>query len=245
MSLILNSGFTIGPGVVLKMATTPPPAIVQSGLVLHLDAGNPASYPGSGTTWTDLVAAKAFTLYNGVTYSSGNGGYLEFDPNSSQFAQATSLPSTISNWSIEVWYYNNNTYNNGSPCIVTEIYAGNPINFTLGNTFDGAPVLQAGFFDGAWRNTGNSYTLPSIGWYHVVGTWDGTDMKLYVNGSVVSTNTPGGTATSGGQGIRLMNRWDVGQYQGGRLGVVRIYDNAIGDSGVTNNFDIGRARFGI
>ena len=29
-------------------------SIVLSGLALHLDAGNAASYPGSGTTWTDL-----------------------------------------------------------------------------------------------------------------------------------------------------------------------------------------------
>jgi prepilin-type N-terminal cleavage/methylation domain-containing protein len=28
--------------------------IVKDGLVLHLDAGNPASYPGTGTTWFDL-----------------------------------------------------------------------------------------------------------------------------------------------------------------------------------------------
>ena len=28
--------------------------IVTNGLLLYLDAGNPASYPGSGTTWTDL-----------------------------------------------------------------------------------------------------------------------------------------------------------------------------------------------
>jgi hypothetical protein len=30
------------------------PAIITNGLVLNLDAGNPASYSGSGTTWTDL-----------------------------------------------------------------------------------------------------------------------------------------------------------------------------------------------
>ena len=31
-------------------------SIVTDGLVLNLDAGDPASYPGSGTTWTDLSA---------------------------------------------------------------------------------------------------------------------------------------------------------------------------------------------
>ena len=30
--------------------------IISSGLVLHLDAGNAASYPGSGATWYDISA---------------------------------------------------------------------------------------------------------------------------------------------------------------------------------------------
>ena len=34
-------------------------------LVLSLDAGNSASYPGTGTVWTDLVAGRTFDLYNG------------------------------------------------------------------------------------------------------------------------------------------------------------------------------------
>ena len=56
------------------------PTIVTNGLVLHLDAGNPASYPGSGTTWTDLSGnGNDGTLVNGVGYDSANGGSLVFD----------------------------------------------------------------------------------------------------------------------------------------------------------------------
>ena len=36
------------------MALAHSPKIVTDGLVLCLDAGNPKSYPGSGTTWYDL-----------------------------------------------------------------------------------------------------------------------------------------------------------------------------------------------
>ena len=54
--------------------------IVSSGLVLHLDAGNASSYPGSGTTLTDLSGSgNNGTLVNGPTYSSANGGSLSFD----------------------------------------------------------------------------------------------------------------------------------------------------------------------
>ena len=52
----------------------------MSGLVLALDAGNTKSYPGSGTTWTDLSGGgNTGTLTNGPTYSSANGGSIVFD----------------------------------------------------------------------------------------------------------------------------------------------------------------------
>ena len=56
------------------------PRIVTDGLVLALDAGNTKSYPGSGTTWTDLSGnGNNGTLENDVGYDSGNGGALSFD----------------------------------------------------------------------------------------------------------------------------------------------------------------------
>jgi len=51
--------------------------VVQDGLVLNLDAGASTSYPGSGTTWTDLSGnGNNGTLVNGVGYSNGA---LSFD----------------------------------------------------------------------------------------------------------------------------------------------------------------------
>jgi len=56
------------------------PNLIEDGLVLALDAGNAKSYPGSGTTWTDLSGQdNNGTLVNGPTYSSGNGGSIVFD----------------------------------------------------------------------------------------------------------------------------------------------------------------------
>ena len=46
---------------------------VTSGLQLYLDSTMASSYPGSGTTWTDLSGnAKHGTLTNGPTYSNGS-----------------------------------------------------------------------------------------------------------------------------------------------------------------------------
>ena len=50
------------------------PSIVSSGLVLALDAGNPKSYPGSGTTWTDLSGQS-----NNFTWSSPAPTYTTYN----------------------------------------------------------------------------------------------------------------------------------------------------------------------
>ena len=62
------------------MAIIDGPRIPTSGLIFYLDAANTRSYPGSGTTWTDLSGnGNTGTLTNGPTYSSANGGQIVFD----------------------------------------------------------------------------------------------------------------------------------------------------------------------
>ena len=52
------------------------PKIVTDGLVFAVDAANKKSYPGSGTTWTDLAGNNNGTLTNGPTFDSGMGEVL-------------------------------------------------------------------------------------------------------------------------------------------------------------------------
>ena len=57
-----------------------PRTIIPDGLILHLDAANTKSYPGSGTVWKDLSGnGRDGTLIDGVGYSTDNGGTLVFD----------------------------------------------------------------------------------------------------------------------------------------------------------------------
>jgi hypothetical protein len=246
MGLTLNSGFTIGPGVVLNAGYTPPSTYITEGLQLYLDAGNIASYPGSGTTWTDIVGNVPFTLYNGVSHHSDSGGYFTFDASTDQYAQGPSI-AQLGHWSVEVWHYYTGANTGGSPCIITEAFTGAGINYTLGAINNTGTDLETGWFNGGqWIYTGSSYTLTPGLWYHIVGTYDGTYPKLYINGSLVATGTTlGGSAYESGQGIRLMKRWDNPDFWGGNLSVVRIYDADIGQAGVTYNFTAERGRYGI
>jgi len=57
-----------------------PSGIVTQDLLLYLDSGNAASYPGTGSTWTDLSSnTNNATSLTGTTYSSSNGGIISFN----------------------------------------------------------------------------------------------------------------------------------------------------------------------
>lgn len=64
------------------------PYIVMDGIVLNLDASINQSYPGTGTAWADingLGLKNNGTLLNGPTFSSNNGGSIEFDNTNDYF----------------------------------------------------------------------------------------------------------------------------------------------------------------
>jgi hypothetical protein len=193
-----------------------------------------------------LISSKEFTLYGNPSYYSDNGGYLMFDPTGSQYAEATSLPSSLSNWSVEVWHYYTGNNSGSSPCIVTEAYTGGPINFTLGNCTDSSPNLQVGHWDGSsFYPTPQGITLAVNRWHHIVGVFDGSAHKLYLNGVLTASTPTSAPANRGGVGIVLMRRWDYTHYWGGALAAVRIYDRDIGQDGIRNNFNVERSRFGL
>lgn len=242
MALSIGTGLTIGGGITFSPAYS----VVTDGLQLSLDAGNPVSYPGSGTTWTDTISSRTFALTNGPTYNSSNGGYIEFDPASNQYALCSSALPTLTTWTAEAWHYYAGNNSAGSPCIVTDAFAGGGINYTVGNCTDSSPNLQVGYWDGiSFHPTPIGTILTPGQWYQVVGTYDGTANRLYVNGAFVSSTASESVPASGGAGIYLMHRWDYAQYWGGGLGIVRIYDTALTTSQVAQNFKANRTRFGL
>jgi hypothetical protein len=71
-------------------------------LVVNLDAGDPASYPRSGTTWTNLVLGGTNAiLYNNPSYNSALNGFITYN-GTNQYADfsAGTLGSTVT---VEMW----------------------------------------------------------------------------------------------------------------------------------------------
>jgi hypothetical protein len=204
--------------------------------VLSLDA---ADYTSGD--WIDSIGSKSFVLYNSPTWSASNGGYFNFNTSLSQSVRcSTSLPS-LGTWSVAVWHYYTGTETGAAPCIITETFIGGGINYSLGKNL--AP-FSVGFFNGSWRIT-DGYSLTPNNWYYIVGTYDGSTIKLYVNNTLVDSTNYTGTPTSSGAGIRLMERWDLSDYWGGRLATVDIYDKALGNSEIESIWNLTKSRFGL
>jgi len=235
-----------------KMPLTSTPLALPGGLVFHLDAANKQSYPGSGTTWTDLVSGLAMTLNNGPTFSNVYGGYINFVPGSSQYASIGTSLQTTPSWSVEVWHYYTNTTNNtsGSPAIVSQVYPGATycIQFMIGNVGagSGSVQMQTAFYNASSWYSNASYVFPASNiWYHIVGTYDGSNLRTYINSSNVSTTATTTVDPSNSSGFYLMRRWDNPDYWGGGLATVRIYSKSLSSSEINTIFSATRSRFNI
>jgi len=228
----------IAPSVAIVVAPTVY-TVTTSGLVYYLDAAQTASYPGSGSTWSNLVGSgNAVTLYNSPTYSASGGGSLLFD-GTTQYGRSVS-PVNLPNWTMEAWYY----YNGGST-------AGNIVI----DMFPSAIQYSLGSFNNGWISTGtynptsttSAYVPTSGNWYHIVGTYDGTNLKLYINGAVVYIKAISITPSNGGVGFQIMTQYDTGhsQYLAGNLAILRMYNRGLTTIEVNTNYNAERSRFSL
>jgi hypothetical protein len=210
--------------------------------VLYLDAGNTASYPGTGTVWTDLVGGKVFNLINGPSYDPESSDSIYFNAASNQYANcSTSLPS-LPIFTTTVWHYWDGTNSGGLPCILTEVYTGS-INY-----FVGAPqgvVAQGGYFNGGFQ-VSPQFGLTANTWYNIVVTCDSSQIvKIYINGTLISsTATSGPQPSSSNAGINLMRRWDNAEYWGGYLSTVGIYNKALTPGQISGIYNATKSRYG-
>lgn len=218
------------------------PSIATSGLVFCLDAANPRSYPGSGTTVYDVTGTQpAVSMLNGTTYTSGTSGYWTFD-GTDDYIGGSSLSTTLSGGTMEIWTYitaiNRQqgffTLNSGVGYINFWMPATNNMRWeVIGTTSSGYSTI-------------NATTVATINtWYHFVGTFNGTTTIIYVNGesqaSQTMTNQPTGSYTAAIQ----VGRYDPSYPSASRISIARFYNRALTASEVSQNFNAQRGRYGI
>lgn len=228
------------------------PKIVTDGLVLCLDAGNPKSYPGSGTTWSDLSGnGNNGTLTNGPTYSSSNGGSLSFDGSNDYSQLSDTLAPSTGPFSCFFWYQIIGTSGRGGLFERRNIPPYNGWSLGQGGTSNWACRVSDGT---NYRNYQFSYPSTNT-WYYDGFTWDGSGtLNPYRNGSVDT----GGTATSSGtvgnidtSGTRyamaIASRRDASNssYLPCKVSYTHVYNRALTASEIQQNFNALRGRFSI
>jgi hypothetical protein len=218
--------------------------IVTNRLVMYLDAANTRSYPGTGTTWTDLSQYKSNgTLTNGPTFSSTNGGGIVFD-GTNNFVLLTSgaaLLTQTSNITMEIWFYKTGTglnyrlfYNGNSGANGYGFYTG----------VCSTPTTLLGILFGGVACNVVSTTVAINTWYHAVFTnTSGNVNTLYLNGVSVSTATQTyaapTTETTIGAATNASNAY------AGRIAIAKLYNRALTATEVLQNYNSTKARFGL
>ena len=239
------------------------PSIVTNGLVLCLDAGNTKSYPGSGTTWTDLSGnGNTGTLTNGPTYSSSNGGSIVFDgvDDYIELGANSNIQSIGSYATIECWFK--------SSALGTSTYSlmvgwgqGSAYysNFGIGNwgSFSNQESIYLGYnsFTVCYATEGST-KYHDGNWHHAVATIGPNRHKIYVDGvekiltfgdvadSYSVTNIFGFSPTTTLQVGRRPYIGGTGYFPGS-IPTVRIYNRALTASEIQQNFNALRGRFGV
>lgn len=219
--------------------------IVKNGLILNLDAANPRSYapPYDGVLWRDLSGINNNgTLVNGPTFDSGNGGGIVFDGVNDHITLASN-PVLTNQITVEVWV------NLNSPLVQTYgMILGRESSYRLIYTTSTFEWVCSTVNNG-WYSTGTLVTTSASttsGIYHVVGTYNGLNNRIYVNGVLRNTggNISGNILTSGTYGLFRTVAGNV-SYGRGRLYSHRIYNRALSATEILQNFNATRGRYGI
>lgn len=212
--------------------------IVTSGLTLCLDAGFTPSYTSSGTTWYDLsYNGLNNTLFNGPTFSSSNGGGVVYDGTDdySHVGSSTILDIT-GNVTVCSWVYPTSFANQGN-IVSKNGNAAYRMRFQTAGTF----WMYA---NGNQITSPLSYTVNN--WYHAVGVFSSTGLRMYINGSLVQSNAsafnPNYTSASNfyiGSLNTTLERFK------GTISVINVYNRALSAAEVLQNYNAQKSRFGL
>ena len=233
-------------GVTLKGINVYDASFNGNGALLYVDAGNTASYSGTGTTWTGLSSnASNATLVNSPPWtSSGTASYFSFSGTGFQYASTTASKFNV-------------TYTGK-----TVLVAARMTGFTAGtyrglfgtnsgtrnfNTYIYSPstgVYQIHYSAGSGGGLSNNLPLTTNQWFVAAVTQTtGGLVSYYFNGQPAGTNI-GQTfiqyAANNGEYVALCDN-----YWYGDIGVCAVYGRALSSDEITQNFTAVRSKYGI
>lgn len=219
------------------------PRIVTNGMLLCLDAGNRRSYPGSGTTWSDLSGRNNNgTLINSPTIT--NGSFLL--NGSSQYVTvptSTDWSFGLNDFTIDMWIYPtsySSTTNNPTLLAINPYYDASPNGIMICLNASGNLTLY----------TNNVYTsnvtAPLNQWTHCIFTRISGTLKMYAQ--TVASQTFDLSTFSITNSLSMSIGYDSNfgtDYFIGSISCVKVYSKALLDTEVKQNYNALRGRFGL
>ena len=212
------------------------PIETTDGLVLHLDAANTRSYPGSGNTVYDLSGSgNTSALTNGPTYLSSNLGAFVLDGSNDYIlvnSQANILSKTAYTKIAFIYISNFSTVNN----IISGGFSGQHAFWMFGTD-----KLNAGH-NGSWNTVVGATSISLNTWYFAAVTYsDSTGWKLYLNGREDGTSASTTTFT-GNQEISIGSYSTANNFTG-RIASVQVYNRALTATEIFQNYHATKGRY--
>ena len=223
---------------------TGPLNMVTNGLTLYMDAAKLDSYPGTGTRWNDIGAGANFNATFTATPNHVGGQYIAFD--ATYYANTGKTPAQLGMY--------NQPFTAMAlfrvPDIELSVPGGTNDHMVLG-TATTSP--QQGLHLGTRNNTfhmgfyGADFSggvVVSNQWYFVTWVWNNTApyYSIYVNGTLI---TSGGSNTPFlGTTNLLIGSSAVGTHKSD-VNMVAVYNRALSQAEVTQNYNAFRRPFGI
>ncbi len=206
-------------------------SIVTAGLVCYLDAANPKSYSGSGTTWADLSGTgNNGTLTNGPTFSSVNGGVIVLDGVNDYI----DIPLNMTNQSYTIMgaaryvVVGGRTFSARNNNWLMGHWAGTTQNYYSEGWVTGA---GSGGLDTSWRV------------YAATGNYASDSWALYVNGDLnAGPNTNG---TNGPNGFAIGSYAAGSEFSNSHISNLLVYNRVLSAAEIAQNFNALRGRYGL
>jgi hypothetical protein len=215
--------------------------IVRNGLVLNIDASKSNSYAGSGNTSYDLSGfGNTATLVNGTGFTGTNGGAFLFDGTNDYISMGTASYVKPTQLTLACFF---------------KINAINAPNVIVGKQGTGlgaasyALVVQNGKLNFRIESGGiqdASYTFSDTSNYnYAVGTYDGSTMKLYLNGALVGTATTSISIVYSDSYPLLMGYYASAFATNMSIGSLKLYNRPLSATEIQQNFNAMRERYNI
>ena len=222
------------------------PQIVTSGLVLHLDAANPKSYPGTGTTWYDRAGnfnggvVNNGTLVNGPSFSSANMGSIGFD-GSNDYVDMSTSPNLTN--SLTVCAFVNTSLITGLNQIIYGPSANGSDNW-LSISNNRAQIFATQTSDvNNFSVTGNT-VIDANKWYYITGIVNNNVILVYVNGVFEVASSTQAFIIGGWNSTARIGQRPSGQFPfNGRIACVHGYNRALSATEVLQNYNALKSRF--